>query len=312
MSANRLRALLVAAACACVSSPLAVAQAQTPAKAAAKAPAAAGPSAKIPAFPTSCFQSVATNQPDPFYAKLEAAQAAIAADRDRQAAINEQIAQDFINIDPMEKAQRMQQWMMSNPQEAMAYAQAAQAAPTEGAAIERAREQQRQSQEAAWNALMKSYVDARVKAYAPTEGRRRALAEKFGFAYSTAPEDLAKGFTNYNSDAMSQADFAERESISAEIDRAYKALCPQWWGANGKFHAYLKSQKESFARDRVAYLEKLEAPKLRQYAIMNTPAASYKSTAPQQAALEYLDLVQKVFNERDSFMRCDPSYCDGR
>ena len=63
---------------------------------------------------------------DPFSDKVEAATDGNAADIERQKAVNAQIEEDFNNIDPMEKAQRMQQWMMSNPQEAMKWAQAQQ------------------------------------------------------------------------------------------------------------------------------------------------------------------------------------------
>ena len=45
---------------------------------------------------------------------------------------------------------------------------------------------------------------------------------------------------------------------------------------------------------------------------MNTPAASYRSTAELQGVTEYLDLVWKVFSERDSKPRCtEARHCDG-
>ena len=140
MNAIRIRAHFAAAACACLLTSSALAQ--TPAKAPARAPVAAGPWAKVPAFPTGCFEYVDDNQADPFYAKLEAAETAIKSDIDRQEAINEKIAEEFRNIDPMEQAQRMQQWMMSNPQEAMAFVQAAQNAPASGQADQQAFQQQ--------------------------------------------------------------------------------------------------------------------------------------------------------------------------
>ena len=114
MNAIGIRAAFVAAACACLFTPFTLAQ--TPAKATAKGTAATGPWARVPAFPTGCYQNVAPNTADPFYANLEAAKAAVTADRERQVAINAQIEQEFNSIDPMEMAQRMQQWMMSNPQ----------------------------------------------------------------------------------------------------------------------------------------------------------------------------------------------------
>lgn len=315
MSAIRFRAPLAAVACACLSATLALAQtpAKSPPKPAARAAAATGPWAKVPALPTGCFENVAENQPDPFYAKLEAAKEAIAADRDRQAEVNAKIEEDFRNIDPMEKAQRMQQWMMSNPQEAMAYMQGVQAAPAQGQADEQAFQQQVVANEANWAALKKSYDDTRIAAYAPIEVRRKALAGRTGYKYDASPEQLVEPRMNsYYETGTSDADWNEAERISAALDGAYKALCPQWWGASGKFHAYLKGQQDWYATKRVAYLEKQDGPKLQQYAIMNTPAASYRSTAPEQAALEYLDVVYKVIGERDTASRCDnPRSCDG-
>jgi hypothetical protein len=312
MSAIHCRAPLVAAACACLFA--SVSYAQTPA--AAKAPArnvAAGPWARVPALPTTCFQSVATNQPDPFYARLEAAKTAVSSDIDKQKAINAKIEEEFNNIDPMVKAQRMQQWMMSNPQEAMAYMRAAQAAPAQVEQELMSLEQQRQSQEAEWKALMKSYDDARVQAYAPAEARRKALSAKLGYKYSSATKDLVQPFLGFAADPSTPtADWNEAESITGVLDQKYKALCPQWWGANGKFHAYMKQQKDWFVRERIPYLEKFDAPRLQNYAMMSTPAATYGSTAVSQGVREYLDLAWKVFNERDSVFRCElPKSCDG-
>jgi hypothetical protein len=153
----------------------------------------------------------------------------------------------------MEKAQRMQQWMMSNPQEAMAYMQAAQAAPA--------------------------------------EARRKVLAGKLGYKYSSAPKDLVNPFMGFAADPSTpRVDWNEAESISSALDQKYKALCPQ----------------------RIPYLEKFDAPKLQNYAMMSTPAATYRSNATLTAVHEYLDLAWKVFSQRDSASRCEvPSYCDG-
>ncbi len=277
------------------------------------AAAATGPWAKVPAFTTTCFEYVAANTADPFYARLDAAKAAISADRDRQDAINAGIEEAFRNIDPMVKAQRMQQWMMANPQEAMAYMQSAQAAPAQAQQELQSLDQQRRSRAAAWAALKQSYDHARISAYAPIEARRKALAGRIGYAYSAAQKDLVEPWVNFYQDpSTSGADWNDGEAISAGFDQRYRALCPQWWGANGKFHTYLQGEKQWFMNERTLYLAKFDAPKLQQYAMMNTPAASYRSTAAQQAALEYLDLAYKVFNERDTLTRCEqPRNCDG-
>ena len=206
---------------------------------------------------------------------LEAAKAAIAADRERQVAINAQIEEDFNNIDPMVKAQRMQQWMMSNPQEAMAFAQAAQAAPAQAEADIATLTQQTKAPAEAWSAVRKSYDDARIAAYAPIEPRRKALAASRGYAYSAAPKDLAVAYTGFFQDpATSSAEWAEGEQITKALNQAYEGMCPQWWGANGKAQAFMKQQKAWFISERIPFLQKGDGPLLQQYAMMSTPAAT--------------------------------------
>jgi hypothetical protein len=296
LNAIRLRAPLAAAALACLftSSP-SFAQA-----------AASGPWAKVPALSTLCY-SFAGEDREPFYGKLEAAKAVIQADREKQDAINAKIQEEYQNIDPMEMASRMQQWMMSNPDEAMKFMQGqqamAEAVPQELDALAK----DTQAREAEWNALVKSYEDALIQAYAPVEARYSAL---LGQKRTDRKELLYPRFMGDPSN--SQAEWAEGAAINAAADQAYQTLCPQWWGANGKFPAYLKRQKDWFTQKRIPDLARIDAPKLQQYAIMNTPAASYRSTAELQGVAEYLDLVWKVFDERDSQPRCNATHtCDG-
>jgi len=298
MSAIHIRAPLVAGAFACLFGTASAAQ----------APATAGPWAKVPPLSTLCFQYVAENNQDPFYARLEAAKTAIAADRDRQLAINAKIKEEFDSIDPMEQASRMQQWMMSNPQEAMAYMQGAQNAAAQAPAALQSLADQQKARDAEWNALKKSYDEARAKAYAPFQARYKALAEKTDNPGDDGTDGLVVPV--FLTDSVSLA--VEGETITGEYDRAYKALCPQWWGANGKFQTYLKKEKDWFVTERTAELAANDATTLQTYAMFSTPAATYRSTAAQEAALEYLDLAYKVYQEREIVTRCEqPRSCDG-
>ena len=314
MSAIHFRALLVAATVACLSISSASAQtpAKAPAKAAARAAAPPGPWAKVPAFTTLCYQSTGSTN-DPFYAQLETAQAALQADMEKQQETNAKIEEDFNNIDPMEMASRMQQWMMSNPQEAAKYMQAAQANAADVQADVQSLAQQNEAREAQFNALVKGFDDARIQAFAPIEPRRKALAAKLGYAYSADRKALADAYRNFYGDpSTSKADWAEGESIKSAIDRAYKGICPQWWGANGKAQTYLKSRKDWYTSVRIPQLERVDAPRLQQYAIMSTPAASYRSTAAHKAVGEYLVEVRKVYDVRDVTARCpEARECDG-
>jgi hypothetical protein len=294
MNTQLSRAPLAAAALACLVAPVP-----------AFAQAAAGAWAKVPALTTLCYR-FAGEENEPFYAKLEAAKAAIQAEREKQDAINAKIAEDFQSIDPMEMASRMQQWMMSNPEEAMKFMQGQQAMAEQLPEDLAAQAEDAKARDAEWNALLRRYEDALLAAYAPMN----AALDKLGYGKRTDRKDLL--YPRFMGDpGMSHAEWAEGERINAAADQAYRSLCPQWWGANGQFHAYLKKQKEWFVKQRIPELEKGDAPLLQQYAIMNTPAATYRSTAELQGVIEYLDLAWKVFSERDGQPRCGQSRdCD--
>lgn len=295
MSAIHIRASLAAAALACLlgSSP-------------SFAQAASGPWAKVPPLSTLCYR-FAGDQDEPFLGKLEAAKAAITADREKQDAINAKIQEDFQSIDPMEMASRMQQWMMSNPEEAMKFMQGQQAMAEQITEDVAALQEREQAREAEWNALVKRYEDALIQAYGPAQARLDALRG----SKTTDRKDLL--YPSFMGDpSNSHVEWAAGEAVNAAADKAYQALCPQWWGANGQFHAYLKQQRNWFVNERIPELERGDAPQIQQYAIMNTPAASYRSTAELKGITEYLDLVWKVFSERDSKPRCTATHtCDG-
>lgn len=274
-------------------------QAQAPAK-------PAGPWAKVPPLSTLCYGFIGENW-EPFLAKVQAAKAAVEADREKQEAINAKIEEDFRNIDPMAMASRMQEWMMSNPEAAMAMLQGQQAMAESMPEEMASRQAESQARETEWKALVRRYEDARIQAYGPPRARLEAL---YGRKITDRKELLYPWFSIDT--GTSHAESAEGESINAAADQAYKTLCPQWWGATGHFHAYLKKEKDWFIKVRIPELARVDAPKLQQYSIMNTPAASYRSTAELQGVAEYLDLVWKVFQERDSWPRCRrPQDCDG-
>lgn len=273
---------------------------------AASALAATDPWARVPPLSTLCYGYIGENE-EPFFGKLEAAKAAIQAEREKQDAINAKIEEDFRAIDPMEMASRMQQWMMDNPDEAMKFMQGQQAMAEQVTADVAALQERAQAREAEWNTLVKRYEDARIQAYGPVRTRLDALR---GFKTTDRKELLYPWFSGDT--GTSHAALAKGELINADADKAYQSICPQWWGTNGQFHAYLKRQRDWFIKERIPELERGDAPRLQQYAIMNTPAASYRSTADLQGVAEYLDLVRKVFNERDGKPRCtEAHYCDG-
>lgn len=296
MSAIHLRAPLAAAALACLfaSSP-------------SFAQPASGPWAKVPPLSTSCYQWTGPewNDPEPFFGKLEAAKAAITADREKQDAINWKIQEEHQNMDPMEMASRMQQWMMNNPEEAMKFMQGAQAMAEQLPEELAARQEREKSREAKLKSLVKRYEDALIQAYAPAQAQLDAVRGK-----TTKREDLL--YPRFVGDPSDSPEvWAAGEAANAAADKAYQALCPRWWGANGEFHAYLQQQKTWFINERIPELAEEDAPKLQQYAMMNTPAATYRSTAELRGVIEYLGLVDGVFRERPGMPRCTARHTCG-
>ncbi|MGZ9075425.1 MAG: hypothetical protein ACXW13_06585 [Burkholderiaceae bacterium] len=260
-------------------------------------PAATGPWAKVPAFPTVCYSGN-----DPFSATIEAARTAAQADLYKQQAVNAKIKEAYQKIDPMEMATRMQKWMMSNPQEAAKSMQMAQAAGAESQGNVEADAKQKKALDDEWSALTKRYDAALTQAYAASEARWRALLTKAGMPYHPTI-----GFGA--GESPSPAVLAEHKTILAQRDKEYQAACPQWWGAAGAMPAYLKKYQTWLAQQHVPYLDKFDAANVQTYAIMNTPAAAYRSTSTLQSVVDYLGLVQKVFDRRPTQPYCGSGAC---
>jgi hypothetical protein len=257
---GRLAAALLGA---CLCAPAALAQT----KPATKPPqAATGPWAKVPALPTACYQ-------DAFRDKLVAAQSAVQVDQARQEAVNAKIKAAYSNIEPMEMATRMQQWMMENPQEAMAQMQAAQTVGQELPGLLEADGARKQALDAERDALFKRYETALAAAYAPADAQ--------------------------------QGDAANR----LKRDQLYEAFCPQWWGAAGPIHAFVKKYRAWLVQEHIPYLEKFESQAAQTYAFMNTPAASFRSTATQASVIEYMQYIDGIFQRRIIAPNCPNGVC---
>lgn len=251
--------------------------------------------AKVPTLPSACYSGA-----DPSVAKLEAAKTAVQTDKDRQSAVNEKIRAEYDSIDPMEKSARMQQWMMSNPQEAMKYMQnqqtignAAQTTALSSSAKKMALDEEKQD-------LVRSYASALKQAYAPAMARWNALTKKLGMSESD-PGLSESGTPDWA--------YAEQDAIKRLKDQEYQAVCPQWWGATGKIPAYLKRYKDYLTTDRIPNQVKVDEIVAQTYAMMNTPAASWRSTATHDAVIDYLGIAQSLFDQRDVEPRCTAQKC---
>ena len=257
--------------------------------------AGASPWAKAPALTTTCFYGA-----DPFPAKLDAALAAVKAGRDNQLAVNQKIEEEYKSIDPMEMANRMQQWMMSNPQEATKYLQGIQAVgedfnarmPEISAAQQRFRDEEA--------ALIKRYKAALDTAYAPGYARFTALKQKLGVdpAYPSVKDPGTPDWA-----------MVEENVIMRDLDKAYAATCPQWWGAAGPVHAWLKTYRDWITNTYIPFNDRLSSQNAQTYAIMGTPSAAWKAVSDYDGVIMYLEAVGRVFMERREKPRCDATDC---
>lgn len=285
MSMTMIRAPLAAVACAltCV----AAASAQSP---------AASPFAKAPALPTACYSG-----DDPFSDQVAAMTAATQADIDRQKAVNQQIEDEFNNIDPMVKAQKMQQWMMSNPQEAMKWAQAQQQlgadTQTVGPEINAATMQFEQEKQG----LVSGYEAALKQAAAPADARMNAMNARLG------PNGCGVGDTECSPEPWVVAEY---NAIQQLRDTGYQGVCATYWSATGQVPGYLKRYRDWLTTKWIPSWIKTDEARLSQYAIMNTPAASWKSTIPQETMLKYLEAARGLYAKRRSTPYCGAQGCN--
>ncbi len=261
------------------------------------APAATGPWAKVPAFTTACYY-----EGDPFEAKLTAALAAVNASRTKQLAINEKVETEHKNIDPMEMASRMQQWMMSNPQEATKYMQGVQAVGEDFNARMPEITAAQQRFDAEEKALLKRYQTTLDTASAPAYAGHAALKKRLGVPseYPTVKSE---------SGSTPAAAVAEENAIMRQLDAAYATNCTQFWGATGQVPTWLKTYRAWLTQEFIPFNQRIASQNAQTYAIMSTPAATWKDTAEFDGVIKYLEAVGRVYGNRRPKPRCTAADC---
>jgi hypothetical protein len=135
--------------------------------------------------------------------------------------------------------------------------------------------------------------------------------DKLGLGYSK-PANLPSNVTWDPGDGPPASAVTEGYAIRREFDRAYQAICPQWWGPTGHFQAYMKKERTWFQQKRIPFLESGDTTSLQMYSMMNTPAATWRSTGAHQGVEEYLDLAWKVYQLRRNVPNCNHKFdCPG-
>lgn len=284
-----LTAILAALACA-------QALAAEPAKPTAKPPpkpaAAAGPWAKVPALPTACYGSQ-----DKYSEQNEAAFTAVQNARYAQDEINSAIRQRSIdNDDPMAMAARLQQKMMEDPANAQKYMEQMMASNQQAQEETPVQLEKEQQIEAESDALMKQYRAALTRARAAGDTRLRALEKRL----KVPPGSASAMWVRMGDPGDPAWARPERQAILKEWDRAYAATCPQWWGATGAVHAYLKRYKDFLVLERIPHeKEFMDKPRLNAYEMHGIDAKGWRTTTDYEAVEDYLKMAAKLFNQRE-------------
>lgn len=155
---------------------------------------------------------------DPFATRIDAALAAVNASRTLQLAVNKKIEDEYKSIEPMEVASRMQQWMMSNPQEAIKYMQGVQTVGEDYNAKAPAINAAAKHFKAEEDDHIKRYQAALKTAYAPGQAHHNALKTKIGTSleYPSVKDPATPGWAMAEEDAIMGTPSASRKTTSAE------------------------------------------------------------------------------------------------
>lgn len=241
---------------------------------------ATNPWSKVPAAPTTYFGDLA------FSRRLLDLAAELQDLRRQQEEINTRISVEYQKLGPMEIVNRMNAFMMKDPQKAAKMMEAQQATATQlnPAAIDAAK-RERNAEFEQLHAAFKAEMEAAAKPYQAA----REEIKKTGTVLVLGGADW--GFKT------KAAETAYNEQIDKE-NADISARSAAWFGPSGKFTAWLASYRSTVIDPMAKGEEGIDALKVAQFAMMETPAGAFRSTAQIQAAREYLQEMRRVFDLR--------------
>lgn len=241
---------------------------------------ATDPWTKVPAAPTTYFGDL------DFSRKLLDLAAELQDLRRQQEEINTRISVEYQKLGPMEIVNRMNAFMMKDPQKAAKMMEAQQATATQlnPAAIDAAK-RERNAEFEQLHAAFKADMEAAAKPYQAA----REEIKKTGTVLVLGGADW--GFKT------KAAETAYNEQIDKE-NADIAARSSAWFGPSGKFTAWLASYRSTVIDPMAKGEEGIDGLKVAQFAMMETPAGAFRSTAQIKAAREYLQEMGRVFGLR--------------
>ena len=241
---------------------------------------ATDPWTKVPAAPTTYFGDL------DFSRRLLDLAAELQDLRRQQEEINTRISVEYQKLGPMEIVNRMNAFMMKDPQKAAKMMEAQQTTATQlnPAAIDAAK-RERNAEFEQLHAAFKADMEAAAKPYQAA----REEIRKTGTVLVLAGADWA-----FKTKAAETAYNEQIDKENADIS----ARCAAWFGPSGKFTAWLASYRSTVIDPMAKGEEGIDGLKVAQFAMMETPAGAFRSTAQIKAAREYLQEMGRVFGLR--------------
>lgn len=236
----------------------------------------------VPALPTTCFSG------DGLSEQLRAADQKLGAEVERQEQANTAARERFQNMDMAEKMQRMQAFMMKNPQAAAKMMSGMQELgasthaelPEVSAATERL--------DAELKALEERFSAAVEQAKAPVRAKQEQLIAtktvevgEVGAGMFTAP-----------------ADREQHVQLVAEENAAIERACASFFGAGGSFHQWLDRYRTEVMDRLIASEVARDAALAEQMQAMGLPGEDFRSTAPLERARQFVGRVEAVYGLR--------------
>jgi hypothetical protein len=241
---------------------------------------ATDPWTKVPPAPTTYFRDL------DFDRRLGDLAVELQDLRRQQEEINTSITMEYQKLGPMEIVNRMNAFMMKDPQKAMKMMEAQQATATQldPVAIDAAK-RERNAEFEQLRAAFKAEMEAAAKPY---QAKREEI-RKTGTVSVLAGADWA-----FKTKAAETAYNEQIDKENADIS----ARSAAWFGPSGKFTAWLASYRSTVI-DRMAKGEEgIDGLKVAQFAMMETPAGAFRSTAQIKAAQSYLEEMRRVYDVR--------------
>lgn len=247
--------------------------------------------AKVPPMPTGCYL-----EPENFPEKFWAAQESITADRDRQKKLNDELSEKVKQLDPMEQANRMQEFMMAHPEEATKLMQ-------QNAALGETFSDELTKNHADLEKLEAELADLETRYNAAVDKGLAPIKAKLADLDVRAQKDLVVVGEGY---AYAPWAVKEFDALTAQSNKAYETTCAEWWGASGQFHGWMNRHKQNLV-ERIPRQEEADVLGAGfMVALVGTPTSSFKSTAAMDMALEHIRKAINVFGKRQR--RPDPPY----